>query len=129
MRRSHRQTESATKRRRPAFGFAVLFAVFLQAFVAQAHIHGPTGLGGIGFEQPASSGAEQSSEQVTARDDHQVACALCQVLATARALSLPTAASVLGASRPAGAAVAITPRLAPQLLSHSWQSRAPPSIL
>jgi hypothetical protein len=125
--RSHREAGAAApRRRRLAFSFAALLAVFLQAFVVQTHVHAYTAPVSARFELPAHA-AHDSSEQVSA-DSHQTICVVCQALATAGAATL-TSATTLAAVEHVTEAALLALSLAPQLHSHSWQSRAPPSFL
>jgi hypothetical protein len=101
-----------------------LLAVFLQALVVQTHIHGPALLSG-GYEERAALGFEQ---QADAADEHQVSCALCQTLAAAGSATLPTDVSAIEADRTSQAAI-LAVALAPRPHTHSWQSRAPPTLL
>lgn len=123
-----RRRQIGERRRRRAFALVALFAVFLQAFVVQTHVHGPLGTALPAYEQPAYFQPGQSSAEVSAPDDHQIACALCQTLATAGSAMLPSDAAVVAADKPAGAPL-IAFSLAPEAHTHSWRSRAPPSFL
>lgn len=126
--RSHRTGAAASKRRRLAFSFAALLAVFLQAFVVQTHVHGlPTAAFSQTFELPADA-ADGSHEQASAGGNHQSACAICQALAAAGAAALPDAA-FLTATNHGGELAKLALALAPLAPAHSWQSRAPPSFL
>jgi hypothetical protein len=131
MRRSRRQTAAAALRagRKPAFALAALFAVFLQAFVVQAHFHAPNGALGLTIEHAA--GADASTEaQVSALDEHQVTgCIICQTLAggSTGILAAPVTSLVAGPARN-DAATFVLPR-APPIAAHPWQSRAPPLSL
>ncbi|MGD9966338.1 MAG: hypothetical protein AB7T59_07445 [Hyphomonadaceae bacterium] len=111
-------------KRRPAFALIALLAVFLQAFVVQVHVHGPPALPGA-YEQGAYGEDEQHVEAPSA---HQPACTLCQTLASAGAATLPSGASA-PAAEPASEAAVVALALAPRAHTHSWQSRAPPSVL
>jgi hypothetical protein len=116
--RSRRQGRT----KRPAFALVALLAIFLQAFVVQTHVHGPSAFA-AGYEQRADGG-----QHVEAAGEHQVSCALCQALASAGAATLPGNTWVLAAER-ANEVAAVALALAPRRHTHSWQSRAPPSFL
>lgn len=122
-----RSRQIGERRRQPAFALAALFAVFLQAFVVQTHVHGSLGAARPAYEQ-ANAQPGQSSAEVSAPDAHQVACALCQTLATAGAALLPSDAAAVAAGKSADAGPAAL-SLAPLAHTHSWRSRAPPSFL
>jgi hypothetical protein len=122
--RSRRQARTRWGGKSPAFALVALLAVFLQAFVVQTHVHGPAPIR-IGIERPS---ADHPELHALAGDEHQIACALCQTLASAGAATLPSAASVL-ASGAASTAAIIAIALAPRALSHAWRSRAPPTHL
>jgi hypothetical protein len=110
-------------RRRLAFSFAALLAVFLQAFVVQTHAHAYAPVS-AGYELPAGAA---HAEHVTA-DQHQTVCVVCQALATAGAATL-TSSTTLATVEHVSEAAVLALTHAPQPHSHSWQSRAPPSFL
>lgn len=106
--------------------FAALLAVFLQAFVVQTHIHATPGAPIVGFERSAE--ANGGHARVDVAGDHQRFCPICQALATAGAATLPTAASLISTDTVGEQAVLAITR-APHAHTHSWRSRAPPSVL
>lgn len=120
--RSHRQAGWGARRHRPVFALVALVAVFLQVFVVQTHVHGPA---------PFTAGIEQTGDaeqHVVTADEHQIACSLCQTLASSGAALSPNPNAALAAERDTAVAIlALT--LAPRAHSHSWQSRAPPEFL
>jgi hypothetical protein len=113
------------QRRGPAFVLAALFAVLLQAFVVQTHIHAPAAPIGIAVEQTSDA----AHAEVSAPSDHQtVTCAVCQTLAGGGGLMLVADAPSFDAPHAVNeAAVFALPR-APPSASHAWQSRAPPIL-
>lgn len=121
--RSHEHFERTAAWRRQAFTLAALIAVFLQAFVVQTHIHAPVAPLAISASDSAHNGAH-----ATEANEHQLICAICQALATTGAATLPGQALVLEAAQ-TSAAAAVALALAPRVFSHSWRSRAPPSLL
>jgi hypothetical protein len=121
--RSRRGSERGVHKRRPAFAFAALLAVFLQAFIVQTHIHAPIASVNAGVEL-----AVDNHEHATATRDHRAACSLCQALAAGGAAPLPSVTALIAANAPA-APEAIAYWAAPRAHSHSWRSRAPPSFL
>lgn len=128
--RSHRNDRStATSWRRQAFTLVALLAVFLQAFVIQTHVHTPVAPLPASYSQPANDGVHsEASHAVASNAHHQLVCALCQVLATAGAAVLPSAAVMLHTAQTNAEAI-IALALAPRVHSHSWRSRAPPPFL
>lgn len=111
--------------RRQALTLAALVAVFLQAFVVQTHIHAPV--------MPiATQSGDVTHEHVTAHasavNQHQLACVICQTLATNGVATLANTATILVAQQTTAAAT-LALAIAPRVHTHSWQSRAPPSIL
>lgn len=114
-------------RRGPAFVLAALFAVLLQAFVVQTHIHAPTAA--IGVAVGHASGGDAAQAKVSTLGDHQTAtCAVCQMLAGGGGLMLVAdAPSFITPHVVNEAAVFALPR-APPSTSHAWQSRAPPIL-
>jgi hypothetical protein len=130
MSRSRRQTgAAATRARRPAFALAALFAVLLQAFVVQTHIHAPTAPIGVAIERVAD-GSDTQAAHVSAVDEHQAfACVVCQALARgASAVLAATAGGLTAGEAISEAATYAIPR-APPIAAHPWRSRAPPSVL
>lgn len=125
--RSHELKGAAVQRRwRPAFAFFALLAIFLQAFVVQTHVHpmaAPIGIsvqqGGVANDEPA---------HITAGAEHQLICAICQALASSGVATLPSVATVLVAQQ-TNAIARVALALAPNVHTHSWRSRAPPSFL
>lgn len=100
-----------------------MLAMFQQTFVVQTHVHAMT-QGAAGIEQALSSG----EPQVMASAEHALGCALCQALGTHGAAPVPSAKSVLALERTSEAAI-LALALAPRVISHAWQSRAPPTSL
>lgn len=128
MSRSRPQT-GAPRARRYAFALAALFAVLLQAFVVQTHIHAPVAPIGAAIERVAL-GSDAPIAIVSAPDEHQAfACVICQTLASSGSgiLSQPIS-GVVSAEATSEAATYILPR-APPIAAHPWQSRAPPIVL
>jgi hypothetical protein len=120
-----REGESA---RRPAFALIALLAVFLQAFVVQTHVHAPGTVAFIGHELNAATVSDDSAPFVAAIDGDQAVGVLCQVPAAAGATTVPSPTVTFATECPADAAI-IALSLAPQLHTHSWRSRAPPTFL
>lgn len=120
--RSHERGAPTSWRRR-VFTLAALFAVFLQSFVIQTHIHTPSLV--IGAEQGAAHDPEPSFNATAA--DQKSMCALCQALSNSGATI--TGSAVLLDAEISSASHLIALSLAPRTLSHFWQSRAPPSLL
>ena len=115
-------------RGRPAFALAALFAVLVQAFVVQTHIHAPVAPIGAAIERVGDSSRAVAS--VSAPDEHQAfACVVCQTLASgARAILAAPISGLIAAEAVAEAATYALPR-APPIAAHPWQSRAPPTLL
>lgn len=116
----------ATRRWRPAFALIALLAVFLQAFVVQTHVHAIGAPLSIGYQQPAA--AHDDAAHAMATTEHQLVCAICQALATSGTATLPASTVALIAEQSSTLAL-VALALAPQTISHFWQSRAPPSFL
>lgn len=102
----------------------LLLSVFFQSYVAQTHIHGHPG---AHISAAAASISAETPQNPLAPDD-DANCLLCQAVFQAGAFSVPAVpAVVLPVLLFIGLAVFSSPRLAPVLLvSHRWQSRAPP---
>jgi hypothetical protein len=114
-------------RGRPAFALAALFAVLVQAFVVQPHIHAP--VAPIAIERAGDS-SRAPVASVSAPDEHQAfACVVCQTLASgASAILAAPISGLIAAEAVAEAATYALPR-APPIAAHPWQSRAPPTVL
>lgn len=126
--RSRERSGAAAMRRwHPAFAFAALLAVFLQAFVVQTHFHAPSAPLNLAYEQPADA-AHDGSAHVSVTNEHQLLCPICQALAAAGAATLTNQAAALVATQSNAVAV-VALSLAPRTISYFWQSRAPPSFL
>ena len=115
--------------RRSAFALSALFAVLLQAFVVQTHIHTPVAPVGAAIERIADASTAPIAI-VSAPDEHQAfACVVCQTLASgAGAILIQSVSGLITAEATSEAATYTLPR-APPIASHSWQSRAPPTVL
>jgi hypothetical protein len=123
-RRSDRPVRAAKER--SATLFAALLAVFLQAFVVQTHVHAaPIAPINLSFERSVDAGSEA---HVSVANHHQRFCAICQALAAGGAATLPAAASLIS-SDAVGEQAILAIAAAPRAHTHSWRSRAPPSIL
>jgi hypothetical protein len=118
-----RSRQTSASRRASAL-FALL-AVFMQTFVVQTHVHSAP-IAPVVCEQTADG--RHADQHVTAADEHQLSCVICQALA-ASATTLPDASVASVAVDPAGEAARIALALAPTTRSYSWQSRAPPALL
>lgn len=127
--RSHRANQGcAAARRRPiAFVLTALLAVVLQAFVVQTHVHVSGVTYSVSYSQQAS-GSHDLSIDASAAGDHQVACVICQAMATAGTAMLPSAA-IIAATVSTNADTILALARAPRAHTHSWRSRAPPSFL
>ena len=129
MSRSRRQATATRAQRRPAFALAALFAVLLQAFVVQTHIHAPAAPIGVAIERVAD-GADTQATHVSAADEHQAfACVVCQALARGNSAVLAAAASSLVATEAISEAATYALPRAPPIAAHPWRSRAPPFVL
>jgi len=111
--------------------FAALFAILVQTFVVQTHVHTAGEAGGSNAQlvQWASHGAAHASPSVAAPGAQHDDCVLCQTLAMSGASVLAAASSVslshdVSISLPLAALELVA---APP--AHSWQSRAPPILL
>lgn len=120
---------SRTGRRRPLPTLAALFAVLLQAFAVQTHVHVYTPLSAAAFVQASGGDAHAQHGDHASLTHAQTLCAVCQTLAASGAATLPPSANLTTAPAIAREAAAITPPDAPRVLAHSWQSRAPPTFL
>jgi hypothetical protein len=125
--RSHRR-EGFGARRHPAFALVALLAVFLQAFVVQTHLHAPGSVAFVGHELTGAKASDDSTPHASTSDSNQIVGVLCHVPALAVAAPIPGPAAIAATRPPADAAI-VALSLAPQLHTHSWQSRAPPSFL
>lgn len=130
----HRQADGFTlasvrARHQHLFAFVAVIAVFLQTFVVQTHIDGLTGLQSGAAIERANGSATPLAHAETGLRDTQLACPICQAMATAGTTLLasgPALVSALGL-------IAHEAQLAIPLVSvrpaHAWQSRAPPISL
>lgn len=109
---------------RLAFTIAALFALFLQTFVVQTHIHA------IAFAPTSiERSAGHAADIAQAATDHQAACVICQTLASTGRATLTPASALILAQHAANDVAAIELRAAPRALVLPWQSRAPPIAL
>ena len=125
MRRGSERQGWLSKLRRGSFGLAALFAIALQVFVVQTHVH--TLAGGHaapGFTQPANGAAAHALD--IAGDGQQV-CLLA--LAGAARTLLPGDAEIVCPEGIVFARAASLIRFVAAVPAHSWQSRAPPIAL
>lgn len=129
--RSHRVRRSgaAMRPRRFAFVLTALLSIFLQAFVVQTHVHvsGAT-YSSASYTQQAGHASDELTIDVSSAGDHQVACVICQAMATAGTALTPSAA-IISATVASNADAVLALAQAPRVHTHSWQSRAPPSFL
>ena len=114
---------------RLATRYAALFAMLLQAFIVQTHVH-PAALafGAVIERTEASHEAALGQAEVSAPDAHTFGCPLCHALASNSA-TLTDAAAVAHAETARAEATALAIAQAPRAHTHSWRSRAPPSHL
>jgi hypothetical protein len=117
------------KPRQPALRFAALLALLLQVFLVQTHIHPASLPLSLGVERAEASDNDLSGAELSAPDDHQVGCVLCEVLAASGAVALPDASSLVEAESARSEAAILALAQAPRAHSHYWRSRAPPSRL
>ncbi len=114
---------------RLATSFAALFAMLLQAFIVQTHVHPAAFAFAAGIERAdVSQDGTLSHAEVSAPDAHAFGCPICHALASNSA-SLTDAAAVAHAETARTEATALAIALAPRAHTHSWRSRAPPSHL
>lgn len=125
--RSRHSFGAATSWRRQAFTLVAFVAVFLQAFVVQTHIHVPLAPVVAAVTGQSDDGSAPAAH-ASVSNHHQLMCEFCQALAAGGVATLTTGAILHTAYR-TNAATNIALALAPSSLSHSWQSRAPPSFL
>lgn len=128
MRRNHQTTPARRAPARAAIRFAALLAVFLQAFVAQTHIHSFSAATSSSYER-AASGASHSDAVYASAADHRTSCAACEALATGGRAALPSGPALVAFDLVTFETAAVAFSRAPQLPAHPWQSRAPPSFL
>lgn len=114
----------ATSWQRQAFTLAALLAIFLQAFVVQTHIHTPVMAISAGLDDDGGA----VHEHAASASDHQRVCVICQVLSSSGSATLPSTA-VLAVAKLTSLAAGVALAMAPRVHTHSWRSRAPPSIL
>ncbi len=103
-----------------------LLGFLFQSHVARTHFHH---CGEAASAQPCSqpAGGDESSQRNTG--DNPASCALCQIAAHGGAAPLPAAELSVTAPQPALLVPAdVAPSGARTALSHSWQSRAPPTV-
>lgn len=128
MRRGRERQGWLMRLRRGSFGLAALFAIALQVFVVQTHVHAF----GVAHAAPAFT---QSSHEATAHapdgaaGEAQRICVVCQAQAEAGRMLAPAAAQVVHAAGIAYAQATPDIRFVAAAPAHSWQSRAPPIIL
>lgn len=118
MRRSRRQRSE----RRRASALAALFALLLQAFLIQTHVHAPS----LAFAAQSQTVADFA--EADAIEAERASCTLCDMLRAGGATLPPASGSP--SVEPASAGVgAVGHAPAPQAPAHDWRSRAPPSLL
>jgi Protein of unknown function (DUF2946) len=110
---------------------AALFAILLQAFVVQTHIHGFAGASlRPAIEQAHASSANGAADQsVSAQHKARAECVLCQSLATSGRAVLAASPALISADSAAPDQPRFDVRLVQQPPAHAWQSRAPPIVL
>lgn len=124
--RSHHRRGSRAAVKRPALTFAALLAVFLQAFVVQTHVHVvPAPVAAI---ELAGATTHAASERASTARDAPAMCAICQTMAASGTALLGQAPTLL-INTPRAEQPRETPQVALRITSHSWQSRAPPTLL
>lgn len=111
--------------------FAALFAILLQTFVVQTHIHGAGESGGptAQIEHWAPSGAAYASPIVTTPGGPRDECVLCETLAATGASVLAAAWGVILSHDVSTSLPIAALELVAAPPAHSWQSRAPPIAL
>lgn len=130
MRRSHHPKGGSAQRFATwawATRLTALFAVFLQAFVVQLHVHAYAPLAAAGYERAADDASPVSLENA-ARHEGFVACAVCQAQSAGSPLT-PASTTVLGLGDSGAFDPPAEIRRVSVAPAHSWQSRAPPAHL
>lgn len=129
MQRISRTAErSRTGRHRPLVTLAALFAILLQAFAIQTHVHIYTPFSAPALVQAGGEDAHAHGAHASLAHG-QVLCAICQALAASGTAVLPPDANLTETPAIAREAAAIVLPDAPRAQTHSWRSRAPPISL
>jgi hypothetical protein len=129
MRRSHHPKGGGVRRiatRAWATRFAALFAVFLQAFVVQTHVHAFSPIATAGYEHATDGASAAAIENATHREP-QAACAVCQAQSS-RTLA-PAAEAIIEIANSGFVEPTVEIRRVSVAAAYSWQSRAPPAHL
>lgn len=116
-----------TGRPRPLLTLVALFALLLQAFEVQTHVHAYGAQPAI--TAAADSAHAQPSGQHASLQHQQLLCAVCQSLAAAGAAVVPARTTLATGPAIAREAAAIFLPDAPRAPAHAWRSRAPPISL
>ena len=80
--------------RRFAFVLTALLSIFLQAFVVQTHVHASGATYSVSYTQHTGDNSDDLTLDASSAGDHQVACVICQAMATAGTALAPSAAIV-----------------------------------
>lgn len=124
MRRGSERQGWMSRLRRGSFGLAALFAIAVQVFVVQTHVHA------FGVAHAAFTQNEATAHALDGTaGEAQRSCVVCQAQAEAGRMLAPAAAQVVHAGGLAFAQAAPDIRFVAAAPAHSWQSRAPPIVL
>jgi hypothetical protein len=104
-----------------------MLAVFLQAFVVQTHVHAFAPLNTAAIERSAS--VDHASGAHASLGHEQAGCIICQIFASSGRAALPDMATIAVQTNASYETAALEIRRAPRAVTHSWQSRAPPTFL
>ena len=117
---------SRTGRPRSLLTLVALFALLLQAFEVQTHVHA-YGVAPAPVAGASSVAHHQANEPHASLPHPQLLCVVCQALAAAGGAVVPAGGTLTTAVAIAREAAAIVAPDAPRVLAHAWQSRAPPA--
>lgn len=116
---------SMRARHHPLTALLAAFALLLQAFVVQTHVHALPAHAPHAAIAHIEAGASGLHDGV----HDAFACPICQAAATTGVSLLPGAVSLLSAHGLIAHQAQLHIPAAPAPISHAWRSRAPPHLL
>src|SRR5262245_15228022 len=113
---------------RPLIAFLAIFAVVLQSFIVQTHIHNPQPAASSSLAKSADGGASGPTDSKFPISDDTANCRLCQELAYAGRFVAPSCTLLIVPIIVAWLLIVfLHSATIPSARSYVWRSRAPPA--
>ena len=113
---------------RSVMAFLAVFAIVLQSFVVQTHIHNPQPVASSSLAKSSDGGASGTTDSKFPISDDTANCRLCQELAYAGRFVAPSSTLLIVPTIVAWLLIVfLHSATIPSARSYVWRSRAPPA--